>query len=291
MQKIHYASALLLIASLFGCSDKARPVAVAPASDSAPAVIKPEASKDALMQAVFGARYRVASKDALADLPIFEERDKTTPFVIKPLATSQLPGEQTVLVTQANVPLKPGQDEPNYNDISGLVSVYVLRETAGKWLVVKRHESLVYRGYADRPGSVLFLKLGKGKPGLAIMYASMDEGCSEESLHLYDLSEDSLRDLANIHTGTSANGGCGGDEKFTEEWTTSKWHLTPSKNAAAIYDDVVIAMSEERTPYAKEGEEKSPPPLVKKFTARYGYDGKRYKLIGGENPIYQSEGD
>jgi hypothetical protein len=259
MQKIHCATALLLIASLVGCSEKQRPVAAAPAA----AAVKVEASKEALMQAVFGARYRAASKDALADLPDFEDRSKKSPFVVKPLATSQLPGGDTVLVAQADVPLKPGEDEPHYNDISGLVNVYVLRETDGKWMVLKRHESLVYRGYADRPGSVLFPKLGKGKPGLAIMFASMDEGCSSESLHLYDLSDDSLRDLANIETGTSVNGGCGGDEKFSEEWTKSTWHLTPSKNAAAIYDDVVIAFTEERTPYPPQGEEKVPAPLVK----------------------------
>lgn len=190
-----------------------------------------------------------------------------------------------VLVAQSDIPRDPTEFEPNFNDINSLVNVYLMREKAGKWVVHKRHENVVYRGYGDRPGSVLFPKLGKGKPGLAIVFASTDHGCGSETMHLYDLGDDPLRDLANISIGSSTNGNCGGDDKYEQESTSSTWHLAPSKNAASLYDDVVVSITDEKTFYPKVENTEAPPPLVEKFSARYAYDGKRYKLVAGKNPM------
>lgn len=285
-----YLFAAMLFFGIAACSGERAPAA---AEAGMPAVkLKLNSSKESLMQAVFGDKYSATRKHALAAMPQFQQRGKTSTFVITPLATSLLPSGETALITESHIPLAPGQMEPNFNDVSGLVNVYILKPAHGQWQVIRRHESLVYRGYGNRPGSIIFPMLGADRQGLAVMHASQDEGCSSETLHLYDLGHQQLQNLANIPTGHAENAGCGGDENFEEVFTDTTWQLVAPKGQASMYKDIVLTMTSQKIPYqAEEGEEARAAAVKEKITVRYAFDGTRYKIAEGSNPLDHDAGE
>lgn len=235
------------------------------------------------MQAIFGKQYRPQTRDALVEMPMFESR-KVRLFDVVPLATSVLASGETVMVAESTYSLNSAENIEQPEVINAYVSVYFLRETAGKWTVLKRHENIAYRGLPERPGSVLFVKLGKGKPGLATVSAQSDEGCTHHRVQLFDLRDDVLRDLTNegISTYSSWNSGCGGNDLEPGNETKGTWFLEEPKKPSA-YHDVVMTFTS--TTVMSGPEEDATKSLVtKKNHARYAYDGKQYKLVSGDNP-------
>lgn len=238
------------------------------------------------MKAVFGKEYRPATKDALAQLPLYEDRKQLRLYVVVPLASKTLDSGDTVLVAQADYATENAKENyVGFEDI-GLINVFTLRQVAGEWKVLRRNENLVYRGDNNRPGSVLFTMLGKGKPGLAIVNGGASEfGCIRETILLYDLDENPLRDLTEAIPSKSIHErGC--EDGVDGYWSiNSKWHFAPPKKAAA-YDDLVIVFSGNRTSPSvnKEGQAIAVVDTAVNATARYAYDGKKYRLISGENP-------
>lgn len=286
MHMSYVCAGLLLVSLVAGCSDKAVP-AVATPTPAAPSVaLTSAATKEALMQAVFGKQYRPAAKNALAELPMFEDRKKLRLFVVEPLATTVLASGAAVLVAKSTYAEENEEkiEQPDFFNI--YTSIYLLREVAGKWTVEKRHPNIAYRGFDERPGSVLFPMLGKDMTGLALASGSNDEGCFSNSIHLFDLRDDPLRDLtgAGISTGSSTTKSCGGTDLKPNEETNATWYLAPPKKPSA-YSDIVMTFITETTIMSSEEENAKKSIIRKKDSARYAYDGKLYKLVTGDSPI------
>lgn len=284
--QISYLTAGLLLASFAaGCSDKQASVVTAQATAVAP-VAKSAPTKQVLMQAVFGKQYRSSTNDALVDLPMFEDRQKIRRYVVAPLATTVLATGETVLVAKSTYADENIEkiEQPDYYNI--YYAVYLLREVAGKWSVAKRHPNIVYRGFDERRGSVLFPTLGKGRTGLALASGTSDHGCSSNAIHLFDLRDDPLRDLTSsgIPTGSSTNENCGGTDLQPDEETNATWFFAAPKKASP-YSDIVMKFITETT-YMSSAEENATKSIrTKKGSARYAYDGKQYVLAGGDSPL------
>jgi hypothetical protein len=260
MKKTPLVIALLAAAILAG----------APSHQAVAAGVK--ADKEVLMRAVFGARY-LKDGQTLAELPTPEDKSKLRRYALAPLASELLASGETVLVAQAT--WADERDEGEAVLAGPLINVFVLRETGGKWTVVRRHHNIVYRGYGPRPGSVLFTALGPQRQALAIASLDLDEGCHAGALHLYDLADNRLRDLANIANEMVDTPDCNGIGMKKAVSVTSTWHLAPQKKAGQIYDDLVMVFKTEKFGVA-----------ATKVTARYAYDGKAFKLVAGENPLH-----
>lgn len=290
MQSTQFICSVTLTLMLAACSDKQAPAAVSvPAAvANAPASAPPEETRASLMKAVFGKQYRPATKDALATLPMHEDRKQLRLYVVVPLTSTTLENGDTVLVAQADY--SPENAEENYigTDSIGLINVYLLRSVAGEWKVLKRHENLVYRGDNDRPGSVLFTKLAKGKPGLAIVNGGKSEfGCIRESVLLYELGDDPMRELTEGITSKSIlDAACEADSSGGYWSISSKWHFATPKKPAA-YDDLIMVFSGDKSspPVNSDGVAGAVVASKVQATARYAYDGKQYRLVSGVNPI------
>lgn len=290
------AVACLLLSA--ACSEKAVtapaasvPAPAAPASGPGAAAPKSAPVSDAkasamLMQAVYGDKYRPASGDALVELPRSANGKERAMFVVSPVAHTVLPGGDTVLVANAEIAGADGKAESGHAS-PGSVNVYLLRQSEGRWQVAKRHENIAALGSHGKMGTVQWTTVADGKPGMAVSHGGTWQGYTVETLALFDLSSDSMRDLAGMSIHSDSDGGCN-EEEYGDCWSvTGKWSLQPSKTGAP-YHDLVIHFEGSRSTRAQE-EDGQPklPRITNKInaSARYAYDGKNYQLVEGSNPV------
>lgn len=289
-------TAFAFIALLAACTKPLPPapaqsaVAAAPAPVAAPAepasAPKPNADdklQALLMKAVYGERYREATRDALAELPDPEDRTKKSNFVVRPAAHTILPTGETVLVANAEMAGDDGIAMTSHAS-GGLLNVYLMRQSGGNWEIIKRHENVISLGSHGNLGTVQWVQLAKDKPGFAVLSGGTWQGYTIENLSLFDLTADSMRDLAaQIQVHSDSDGGCDpeGDSKC---WNiTGKWRFEPAQGAAE-YDDLHVDFSGESSTRANAAKAQR---VARKVsgTARYAYDGKVYKLAEGANPV------
>jgi hypothetical protein len=239
------------------------------------------------MIAVFGKAYRSASNDAVVELPNPDNRNAVGSYVISPVATTVLPTGETVLIANAE------DADDKGNPISahaspGLLNVYFLRQEAGQWKVLRRHENIAALGSFGNIGDVVWTTLAPGKPGFGVVHGWTGQGYSLEALSLFDLADSNMHDLTgdtiNIH---SDNDSACGPESM-ECWNiTGEWRLLPGK-AGTTYNDLIVEFSGEKTYAPQNGLQDGPREggrVSKKIlsSARYVFDGKRYQLVSGVN--------
>jgi hypothetical protein len=289
-------AALLIAVSAAACSDKPPP-AVPPLTSAAklPAGAAPLQSTQqkieaVLMKAVFGAHYRPASNDALASMPVPEnEGGGDAEYVVTAAASTVLSSGETVLVTSGEVADEQGQADSAMAD-GGQLSVYFLRQRDGKWTIVKRFENIASIGSHGSFGAVSWPMLGKDKPGMAIEGAIGNRGLAAETITLYDISNNTVRDASDgaIVTASSNEGDCV-EELAMECWDTKgTWRMTPAKVPGA-YDDLVMDVTGTRSTAPGEHREEATGPRVSekvRGVMRYAYDGKSFKAVEGEDLMH-----
>lgn len=287
---------LALTTLLSACSKPLPPAPVQPAVAATPAQApaqagpapapKPTADDKILallMKAVYGEGYREATRDALVELPDPDDAAKKANFVIRPVAHTVLPSGETVLVANAEMAGDDGVAMTSHAS-GGFLNVFLMRQAGGNWEILKRHENVTSLGSHGSLGTVQWVQLAKDKPGLAVLSGGTWQGYTIENLSLFDLTADSMRDLAaQIQVHSDSEGGCDpeGDSKC---WSiTGKWRFEPPQ-AGAQYDDLHVDFSGESSTRVKAAKAQR---LAKKVSgaARYAYDGKVYKLVDGTNPV------
>lgn len=283
MQKYQYVIPLFISCVLSACSDKPAPLAAPAAAPQAAPAVRPAASKEDLMKAVFGQQYRPATGDALTTLPMLRDRVKIRYYLVKPLTTTVLNTGETVLVAQADYADQNKEEDNEAIEDQTLLNVYLLRQTAGTWSVLKRHENFMFRGENSGPGSILFPMLNKDRQGLAVVDYLSDEGCPSRILYLFDLSQDALLSLTDgIRTEWTVNRLCSENESDPDESLSSIWYLAPPKKAAALYNDLVIVSTTTTTLKAGPARDKPVTTIGKKVAVRYAHDGKHYQVAGAK---------
>jgi hypothetical protein len=315
-------AAIVSMALLLGaCSRQEHPAPAAPVAPAGTAAVKSALSAEDqleqdLMRAVFGAHYRPADDAALATLIDEENRSTRSAYYVTAASHKILASGDVVLVANAigssqnpdDQALKKIEEPDIGRGNPGLLNVFILRPQAGGgWKVVTRHENVATIGSSGHIGSVEYPMLGKDKPGLAIVDFYTGQGYSISALSLFDLSDPALREVSaednRLHSDNE--GAC--DPETTEEcWSVQgKWRFEPGAAKARPYDDLVIDFSGEKSTLKQEekaeeteeaGEAEAPegtPPAVPAArskstvasTARYVFDGKRYRLAQGDNPV------
>ena len=287
MQKSRHLAVFLLV-SLAACGDQPAPVAAAPTA-SAPSVpsaparvapVMPEPSQQELMRTVFGAQYRVASNDALTRFPTLRRPDQVRFYRVKPLASKVLDTGVAVLLAQSDYAQQNTEDDWEVIEDEALFNAYLLRRTAGNWEVFQRRENFMIRGENSGAGSILFPMLNDSKQGMAVVSKLANDGCPNQTLFLFDLSEQPMREITGgIATGWTNNSRCGDAEDAPEQSTSSTWHLAPPRTKGAAYHDVVLVSVTETVRHVGPGEDDLVTTKGKKVTTRYAYDGKQFKLI------------
>lgn len=289
---------------LLGSCSEHKPAA--PAPPAAPAIALPpplaatplplapmtpqEQERVLLMQAVFGAHYRLATRDALASMPLRRENvDTRARFFIDAVSHSQLANGDTVLVANG-VEMGEGGTRLDGHVSSGFLSVFILRQAEGKWTVLKRHENIAELGSFGSFGEVQWVTLASGKPGLAVLTDGAWGGYFINWLSLFDPAAEVMHELGGMRVASGGQDDCAHEPEQPCWSIRGRWRFAPSTRQAA-YDDLVfefagmrVKQRKPRNPALPEGTQ-DPVVTPVKASARYAFDGKQYQLVEGDNPV------
>ena len=303
-----------LVSGLGGCSrsqpdQPAKPAASAPppVAEQAPAPPTEAEIHGALMRAVFGKDYRPSKGDALAGAADPHDPGSMVPTVFTPVASTTLPGGETVLVVNGEPADEKGEAQSQKAN-GGSLNIYLLRETGGNWEVLRRHEHVDDLGHHGRIGQTRWVRQTNGRVLLAVEDGSSGQGYSVTILALFDPAAEKIVNLVGdgILVRSDSDGACV-DEAIHCWNAEAKWHTAPSTTGAP-YDDLVLIFSgwEEKAdpnvqaataPDAGAGQgaapaasDQSPQPVQRIRTtlsgaARYVFDNGAYRLKSGKNPI------
>ncbi|MDO8048107.1 hypothetical protein O3301_06485 [Janthinobacterium sp. SUN211] len=314
---------LLMVSALLGaCSDKTAPAsadaaadvasdvpAAAEAADTASAEHVPPPAATAprteamntpqarereagMMRAVFGKDYRSDSDDALADLSDPDNHVDKLSYVVSAVSHKLLPDGRAILVANAETANTEGTAESAHAS-PGLLNVFFLAPKGqpedGQWQVVKRLENIAALGSSGQLGEVHWVMLGANKPGLAIRHGYTGQGYTITQLALFEIGDGKVTALdGGIDLYSDNMGACGPD---TDEcWMVDgKWRFAAARNGGA-YDDLLIdfkGASEKIKPGVTVKPDEDPPRIATPLNghARYGFDGKGYKLVEGKNTV------
>lgn len=293
--------AAALLSGLAGCSRKpATPVASTPAPSpatppaSAPASVPAAAPHPAsdyapLMAVVFGPAYRAAQDDAVADLPDPAQPGRKLHMVLSAVDMQALPSGDTVLVVAGQHANAAGEADSSHAD-GGYLGLYLLRQEAKQWRLVRRHDNVANLGSSGNIGELRWIELAAGKPGIAILHGGMWQGYGITLLSLFDPAATRVSDLAgDLPVQSDNEGACGPSTRKCWQ-AEAKWGFEPAA-APGGYDDLVLTFTGEEktartapaTPNLNEDVEREVRPL--NGTARYVYERGAYRLRDGANLI------
>ncbi|SHH61604.1 hypothetical protein [Massilia sp. CF038] len=257
------------------------------------------------MRAVFGAGYQSAANVGLAMLSDYDDRSERSVYYVTPVTHKLLDSGDAVLIVNAQLSSqneddigKAKIDDPlSGHGEPGRLNVFILRAQAGGgWSVIRRHENVAQLGSNGQFSGVQWPMLGTDRPGLAIEHGWMGQGYAIGFLALFDLSDPALPELTPEQSKLYAENEGACDEPKTACWSVvGTWRFDTAAEGAK-YKDLVIDFSGAAPELAAKEEEASeeaaepiaaPEPSTKKIavTARYKFDGKRYRLASGENPV------
>lgn len=275
----HFANRLLLLLltmlALHGCGEKSRNDASSAESSSA---MQQDVVEDELMKAVFGDRFDTKRRVAVSTL---QDASQSERYAISAVSHYVLPGGDMLLVANADQADEAGEAMGTHA-ASGLLNLYVLRKENNTWRVAKRHEAVEELGSFGNIGTAQWVRLGKGKTGLAMLHGGTWQGATMTLLSLYDVSEGDIRALTkepiNIH---SDSGEC---NRKQECWDiTGNWKFVAGSPGNA-FDDLLIEFSGQRQAIPP-GEAQKPKTDTVRGTARYRFDGSQFTLVEGRNPV------
>ncbi|UOD31982.1 hypothetical protein INH39_10090 [Massilia violaceinigra] len=305
-------TSLLLCALLGACREQrpaatpAAPAASASATATAPPVSEavpaaPELTPEqreadaagmrervVLMQAIFGGKFNPVHNAATMRLSVPEEPGMHV-YTIEPVAHTILPNGDAALVANA-LRGERGPDDNRVRAEGGLLNIFILRKTNGRWALLKHHPNIARMGSWETIGRARFMQLAPGKPGLAMLHGFAMMDYAQRKLSLFDLTADPVRSLTGdgitIFFSTS---GCVPEEENICSDIVAGWRFALPA-AQADYNDLVltfVGQDDGKKEARRKGQEG--PVLASDITslngtARYAYNGKTYVLVEGKNP-------
>ena len=167
---------------------------------------------------------------------------------------------------------------------SGLLNIFVLKEIEGRWQMLGRFENIDQLGSSGELGElgeINWVDLGAGKTGLAMLHGGAWQGFTITDLSLYDVTAGKVRALTKgvIPVHSDNEGSC---MPAVECWShDGSWRFAATA-AGAGYDDLIIEFDSEKWTENAQGD--APHRHVKR-TARYRFDGGKFVLVEGSNPV------
>jgi hypothetical protein len=293
MQRMRSAlvlAGLLCSPLLSACKELPPPATAAATAPALAPMTAQEQEREPLMRAVFGAHYRPATRDALVSMALRRDKaDTRARFFVDAVSHALLANGDTALVANG-VEMDEDGDRLDGDASPGFLSVFILRQAGGQWHVQKRHENIAQLGSFGSFGTVQWVALAPGKPGLAVLTDAAWNGYFIYWLSLFDPAAELMQNLGGMRLSSGGQDDCA-HEPVNPCWSImGKWRFVASTRQAA-YDDLLFDFAgmhvRQRTPRNPALPEGEPDPVITpvKAVARYAFDGKTYQLVEGDNPV------
>lgn len=277
-------TAVLLATLLSACSRQAseRPLAPAASAPAAPVPAPPPAQVQdrfaALMQAVYGTRYRGATGDALAPMPDPDHPREQWRMVLEGAGSTVLPTGETVLVVSGDSADENGAASADQAS-PGFLSLYLLRQQDGQWRVLRRHENVARLGSHGRIGQASWVTLGRDRLGLAVEDSMANRGETTVHLALFDPLAEQVTDLTGDGILIRSDNDDDCDASRERCWhNAAQWHLAPGDTA---YYDLVLEI-DSKVVTQKDGHREE---RGERGMARYVFEDGQYRPREGSNTV------
>jgi hypothetical protein len=290
---VSIAGTLFLAIALGACSRSSPPAqstqvkpATLPAAAAVPAPAVPmaprawkDAPKAALMRALFGDRYRQASKDALA---VVESEGAEGHYLMTYVAGAELPDGRIAVIVNGSLSNESGSDLTSHGQ-PGMLNVYLLQRQGKDWNVLERHENVSTLGSYGHVGGVDWIGLGPGKPGFIVHSGDTGQGYSIGFADIFELGN-GVRALGSFKQDSDNGGACG--PETDECWDIDSTLRVAGDGLHGGYPDLLAEFKGKRYTVTEAADkEVEHVKTVIRQTARYRFDGKAYRLVEGTNPV------
>jgi hypothetical protein len=276
------AAAVLLMLGLAACSrhEKAEPPRPAPAPASAPAPAPDKERERALMLAIFGKEYDPGTDKALA---VIKDEGEDGYFLMTLDSSTELPDGRTMVSVNGS-PSDENRGDQSGHASPGMLNVYALRREGAQWKLVERHENVASMGSSGYFGSVKWVTLGPGKPGMIVSSGGTWQGYTVSEAGIFELGQE-VRMLGGFSEASSSGGACvaGMDDCWDVD---SSIRFVDNPQGGAYRDILVDFKGRHYTvTEGKDGNDVEHLKSTVRQSARYHYDGKEYVLVSGANPV------
>jgi hypothetical protein len=268
-------AAAFLVLGLAACSLAAQ---ASPAPAHGPVTEAQE--KHALMLAIFGDDYDAEAGQALATVKV---EDDDNYFLMKLSSAAELPDGTTVVAVNGHPSNEYGGDSAAHAS-PGMLNLYVLRPVGGGWKLIARHENVASAGSWGESGGVNWVELGAGKPGFILVSGWSGQGYSNEEANVFELG-DEVRELGGFATASDNTAACMPDTK--DCWAVDSRIRFADNPQGGAYRDILVDFEGRHYTLTEAGDGDPVEHLKTRVqqTARYHFDGKKYVLVSGTNPV------
>ena len=234
----------------------------------------------ALMQAIFGDGYDPEAGRALA---VVRQEGANAWFLMTLVDSTEMADGRIIVAVNGRPSNKDGADAASHGS-TGMLNLYALRRMGTDWEVVERHENVASLGSWGYFGGVEWVSLGPGKPGFIAYSGSSGQGYEYIEASVFEFGKD-VRLLGGFPKGSNSGGACvPGVEKCWD--VDGRIRFTDSPQGGAYRDILVDFRGKHYTvTEGKHGNDVEHLKSKVRQTARYHFDGKKYALVSGTNPV------
>lgn len=232
------------------------------------------------MRALFGEQYDAKSRNALALIEYEGDEDY---FLMTFVGATTLPDGRTVVAVNGS-PSNEDRIDRSAHPSTGLLNVYILQRSGGQWQVHARHENVADLGSSGRFGSVKWVSLGTGRPGLIVSSGGTWQGYTITNASVFALG-DEVTLLGGYSEGSGNAGACvPGMEECWDVGSTIRFVDSPQGGA---YRDIVVDYAGKHFTLT-EGKGDTQIEHLKstvRQSMRYHFNGKEYAAVSGSDPV------
>lgn len=200
-------------------------------------------------------------------------------FVVEPVLSGPLPDGAVALIVNASAIDDSGSISDSHSD-PGYLNVLIFSPAAGEWRIVARHENIVATGGFGSLGEVSWVDLGSGKSAIAISHGGTWQGYSQGYLTLFEVTKEAVRPLVEgVPIFASNEGACLDPLECWSVTAAVRYRMPP---ISGEYPDIELSFTGRR-PAEDDTLSQSLRPV--NGAAIYRFDGDRYRLAEGDNPV------
>ncbi len=232
------------------------------------------------MEAIFHDDYDPKADHALS---FVEDGDESGNYIMTFVAAMELVDGRVVVFVNGTTSDEEGNDL-SAHATPGQLCVYALRRSGGKWEVKETHEKVAAMGSNGQFGSIKWIELGKNKQGFIAFSGGVWQGNVITAVDIFEL-DDGVRHLGGFKQYSDNSGACapGKDDCWEVEGNISLTESAPESQ----YRDIVVDFRDKRL-FTTEDKDGTYVEHIKSDvhkSARYRFDGKKYVLASGSNPV------